>query len=85
MSIKAYKKVIKELANNVDYIPLYPINAQDEYSLGPEYNIIDDNVAFPFDMSVDMFFVEKIEVNLGMWFELKKRLIIWHLVKNQFD
>lgn len=43
--MKAYKEVIEELAEKVDSVTIHPVNAQDEYSLSPMYNIINDSMA----------------------------------------
>lgn len=65
------KEVIEELSNNVDFVPLCPINAQDEYTLGLGYNVTDDSVAFSFNRSANILFIEKTKVDLEIGFEPK--------------
>lgn len=72
--MEAYKEVINELVDNVNAITLHPIT-QDKYSLGPMYYVTDDNMAYSFSKFADMLFVEKIKVDLGMWFESKEPLV----------
>lgn len=85
LTMEAYKDYIDKENTANDPVDLKPINSQDEYSLSPTYKIINNSLAYyPFDKSGDSFFLEKPEVDLSMWFESKKSLIIWSLVKNEF-
>lgn len=84
LTIKAYKELIDSQTDTIDLIPLYPANSNDEYSLNLVYKTTDDSIVFPFNRSANMLFIKKSEVDLSMWFESKKPLIIWPLVKSEF-
>lgn len=70
--MEAYKEVVEELANNIDLVTLRSINALDEYNLNCVYHVTGHNVAYLFDRFADKLFIEKIEVDLRIWFESKK-------------
>lgn len=84
--MEAYKEVIKELVAMSTLLPSVS-SMQDEYNLDPVYNIIDDSIAFPFDRFIDLLFIDRTKLDLGMWFESKKPLITWSLMdkKNHLD
>lgn len=75
LTIEASKELINSQANTIDLILFCSTNGQDEYSLGPIYKTTNDNIAFPFDRSADMFFIKKTKVSLSIWFESRKPLI----------
>lgn len=69
--MEPYKNSVDEKNVVVDPIILNPINTQDEYSLSPSYKIIHNSLAYPFDKSSDLLFLEKLKVDLNIWFESK--------------
>lgn len=82
--MEAYKDHINKEKTTIDPIILNSVNSQGEYSIGPTYKITNNSLAYPFDRSGNSLFLEKPKVDLSMWFESKKPLVIWPLVKKEF-
>lgn len=80
----AYKAHLDEKWVAIDHVVLNLINAQSEHLLGPTYKITNNSLAYPFDRSGDSLFLEKPNVDLSIWFESKKPLVTWPLVKSKF-
>lgn len=84
LAVIAYKDLIKEEQSNFNTVTLHLINIQDEYILGPISKIIDKSFVFPQDISSDLLFMDHSFVDLTMWFESKKPLVTWPLIKKEF-
>lgn len=64
LAVIAHKNLIKEEQSDIDMVTLRLINIQYDYTLGPVSKTIDRSLAFPYDRSGDMLFVEPSSVNL---------------------
>lgn len=84
LTMKGYNDHLEKEKASINLMVLNPINAQGEYSLGRIYKIIDYSLAYLFDRSEDSLLLEKPEVDLSIWFESKKPLVTWPLVKSEF-
>lgn len=82
--MEVYKDHLDKEKATIDPVFLQPVNAQSEYSLGPTYKVIDNSLAYPFDSSKDLLFLEKLNVDLNMWFESLNFFVTWPLFKSEF-
>lgn len=48
------------------------------------YKIIDRGVAFPYDKATNLLLIECSKVDLSMWFEFTKPLVIQPLINDEF-